>query len=253
MVEEGPHLSCKNLIHRTEERGRAAPSHICSCPAGLIHMHDCPVSIGLECVHFSERTDAAVAVPEREVEDLHARLMENYLTRAYYHRVRSLAPGGDSWHAWRDELARAYAEDSDGETREDAAPDDESYEREKERLIAERRRRDEEREQRKAAGKDAAAARARHGIKTVVEKAQETVADRGNVATSYLDDIELPKKSRAGRPGRRRRRGSEGGEPPSAQAKPQPKAAREGAPDRPRPKRRRRRRRGGSGGKPSSS
>ena len=226
-------------------------------------MHDCPVSLGLECVHFGERTGNAVAMPEREVEDLHARLMEDYLTRSYHHRVRSLAPAGDSWHRWRDELARAYAEEadaeakddaaSDAEAKDDAASDDEAYEREKERLIAQRKRREEERERRRAANKDVAAERARHGIKTVVEKAQETVADRGNVATSYLDDIELPKKSRAGRPGRRRRRGSEGGEPPSAQAKPQPKAAREGAPDRPRPKRRRRRRRGGSGGKPSSS
>ena len=250
MVEEGLHLSCKHLIHHTEERGRAAPSNLCSCPAGLIHMHDCPVSLGLECVHFGERTDDPVAMPEREFEDLHARLMDNFLTRAYYHRVRSLAPGSDPWHAWQDELARAYAEDVDAKTPEDAAPDYESYEREKERLIAQRKRREDEREQRKAAGK-AADERARHGIKTVVEKAQETVADRGNVATSYLDDIELPKKSRSGRPGRGRRRGSGGGGPPNAQAK--PKAAGEGVSDRPRPRRRRRRRGGRGGQKPSSS
>jgi hypothetical protein len=253
MVEEGPHLRCKHLIHHSEERGRAAPSNVCSCPAGLIHMYDCPVSLGLECVHFGERTDEVAAFPEREFEELHARLMEDYLTRSYYHRVRSLAPEGDSWHAWRDELARAYAEDVEAEAGEAAARDDESYEREKERLIEQRRRRDAEREQRRTASKDAAAAeRARHGIKTVVEKAQETVADRGNVATSYLDDIELPKKSRSGRGGGRRR-GSGGGGPSGGDTTPKPKPAAEGASERPRPRRRRRRRRGGGGGKASSS
>jgi len=226
MDEAGEHLRCVNLVHRSGARG-PEPSLVCSCPAGLIHMHDCPVSLGRPCVHFKERPGPPEALPDREHDSLHERLMDDFLTRTYFARVRSLAPGagGDA------ERRRAREEDYAAFLREydddaDVAAIEAGYERERDRLQEIRKRAEEAR-----AGEENvldAAERARRGIKTVVEKAQETVAAVGNVASSYVDDVELPQGERgggagAGAPPRKRRRrrrrgrnpGSAGGAAPS--------------------------------------
>jgi hypothetical protein len=217
MEEAGEHLRCVHLVHAAGARGEPEPTLLCSCPAGLIHMHDCPVSMGRACVHFAPRAGAPAATPAAELEVLHDRLMEDFLTRPYFARVRALAPGGGG----RLERRRALEEDyaaflRDVEDESEVGGSDADYERERERLREQRRRAEEARAGREQ-GLDAAE-RARRGIKTVVERAQETVAASGNVASSYVDAIELPGNDPSGGAGaregvkrRRRRRGKRGG------------------------------------------
>ncbi|MGH7162481.1 MAG: hypothetical protein ACREID_03270, partial [Planctomycetota bacterium] len=178
---------CRHHVHQRAERGAATPTHLCSCPAGTIHMHDCPVLLGLACVHFQPTDGAPAAVERVEFERLHDRLMGDYLTRPYLHRVRSLAPQPEAWQSLRDRLSDAYARASpDGEPPEEEAGDDERYEREKARLLEVRRRL--EAAAAESAPRMDAAELARRGIKTVVQRAQETIAAQGNVASSFLDE-----------------------------------------------------------------
>lgn len=225
MEEAGEHLRCVHLVHAAGAHGAPEPTLLCACPAGLVHMHDCPVSMGRACVHFRPRAGEPAATPPAEVEALHDRLMEDFLTRPYFARVRTLAPGGAAALERRRALEEDYAaflRDLEEETEGEAA--DAEYERERERLREQRRRAAAARADREK-GLDAAE-RARRGIKTVVERAQETVAASGNVASSYVDEIELPRSGASGGAGapeggkrrRRRRRkpgGGEGGGPPA--------------------------------------
>jgi len=229
--------------------GAPEPAPLCSCAAGLIHMHDCPVALGLECVYFRALAGEPEVTSVREEEEIRGRLMTTYLSRSYFHRVRSLAPAGDPWNRRREELYAFYATvqlDRDNS----AAPDEEDdrYAQERDHLLAQRRKREEAAKEREARTReDRARDRARLGIKTVVEKAQEAVASQGNVASSVVDDVELP----AGQKKRRRRRrrkppqGANAGSP-SPPPSPQPPTQAEGAPKRSR-RGRRRRRRGGKG------
>ena len=213
--EQERYLRCEHLVFEPDERRRPVPSDLCSCPAGLIHMHDCPVSMGCGCVHFKERDGEGVLDTEIDPEELHTRLMADYLSLAYRHRVRSLDPAGDPWAERRLNLEEHYAlmERDQPDAPETAAGvmPEEAYEREKEYQLAQRRKREADREQRRLDSQE----RARRGIKTVVERAQETVAEHGNVASSYLDELDAPAdpqsgRRRRGRGGRRRRGPGEG-------------------------------------------
>ncbi len=211
--EQERYLRCEHLVFEPDERRRPVPSDLCSCPAGLIHMHDCPVSMGCGCVHFKERDGEGALNPEIDPEELHTRLMTDYLSLTYRHRVRSLDPAGDPWAERRLNLEEHYAlmERDQPDTPETAAGvmPDEAYEREKEYKLAQRRKREADREQRRLDSHE----RARRGIKTVVERAQETVAEHGNVASSYLDELDAPAAPQSGRRrgrGRRRRGPGEG-------------------------------------------
>jgi len=242
-MEPAEEPRCTNQMV-VREFGSPEPTQVCSCAAGLIHMHDCPVSLGLPCLHFDEGSSEAL---EREqVERSRGRLMDDYLTRTYFHRVRSLAPAGDPILRRREELYAFYATVELDEA-ELAGQGDEEYERERERLIDLRKKREEARAQREERTREERAReRARLGIKTVVEKAREAVENQGNIASSVVDDIKLPDS----KPRRRRRRRKPGGErAPAAGAghAPQNKDASPGG-EKPKRRRRRRRRRGGGGG-----
>ncbi len=208
MDDAGEHLRCVHLLHGPGPRGGSEPSLLCSCPAGMIHMHDCPVSQGRACRHFAERSEPPRALARTDLEAFHARLAEDFLTHPYFARLRTLAPGAPGPPARHDALRERYGLLEDGGREEPGQfPDDASYETERARL----------REIRKAheaaraaeSGKLDSAERARRGIKTVVERAKETVAEQGNVASSYVDDLTLPARDAARDPPRReqRRRG----------------------------------------------
>jgi len=248
--EAGPR--CSNQVYVCIEGETPEPTQVCSCSAGLIHMLDCPVDMGLSCAFFRELAGAPAVVQPAAADELHSRLMSDYLSRTYYHRVRGLAPAGDPWHRRREELYAFYATvELEGAVVDD---DEEGYERERERLLALRQRREEARKAREALTREERAKeRARLGIKTVVEKAQEAVAAQGNVRESVVDDLKLPgaeaPRKRRRRRGRRRPGDALGGTPPEGRG---PRAPREG-PGGPAggegPRRRRRRRRpGGKGG-----
>ena len=242
-VEDAPR--CANQMHVRESNGAADPTLVCSCAAGLVHMHDCPVSMGLPCVHFR---DAEPDVCSRlEWEKVHDRLMMDYLTRPYYHRIHSLAPAGDGWNRRREELYAFYATVELDEA-EFGEHDEEEYARERERLLVLRRKREEARKEREERSREERAQeRARLGIKTVVEKAQEAVASQGNIASSLVDDKQLPAKQP--RRKRRRRRGRDG----VAAAKSAPEAPKADGGEPRKRRRRRRRRRGGGGGAAASA
>ncbi|HEX5135490.1 MAG TPA: hypothetical protein VFY93_00830 [Planctomycetota bacterium] len=213
---------CANQVHAHTGGGAPEPIQVCSCAAGLIHMLDCPVELGLACAFFRQIEGPPAALDAVAADEIHSRLMHDYLSRAYYHRVRSLAPAGNPWLRRREELYAFYAT-VELEGRE-PLEDEEGYERERERLNGLRREREEARKAREQMTREEKAReRARLGIKTVVEKAQEAVA---------LRSAETP-ETEAGGPG--------GEEPAPAQD-----ASSEGAP--PRRRRRRRRRRSGGGG-----
>lgn len=227
-VEPGPR--CANQVH-AQSGGRPEPTQVCSCSAGLIHMLDCPVDMGLPCAFFRALEGAPDVVDARAADDIHSRLMHDYLSRAYYHRIRSLAPAGNPWHRRREELYAFYAtvelEGGDG-------PDDEEgYEREKERLIGLRKEREEYRRQRdEMTREEKAKERARLGIKTVVERAQEAVAlqpplpapeEGGPLGPEAPPPENEPgQPERRGRRRRRRRRRSQG--PPAPPTSPPPGA-----------------------------
>jgi len=249
---------CANQIHVAGPRGSAEPTSVCSCAAGLIHMHDCPVTMGLPCVHFKEAVEPPPPLSAADAEDAHGRLMTDYLSRMYFHRIRSLAPAGNPWHRRREELYAFYATvELGGAPGEDGEDDDAGYEQERERLLELRRQREQARKEREEKTREERALeRARLGIKTVVEKAQEAVAAQGAPAESFLDHVELPPK----KPKRRRKRRGRGDDGP-APGPPHDPAAAEGSaapPDGGRPggprtrKRRRRRRRKGPPGEAAS-
>ena len=88
------HPRCNHQV-LVVDSGRAEPSLLCSCPAGLIHMHDCPVTMGLRCIHFDGDDYPPEAVDSRAENELREQLMVDYLSRSYVHRVRSRASGED--------------------------------------------------------------------------------------------------------------------------------------------------------------
>ncbi|MEE8106357.1 MAG: hypothetical protein V3T86_12550, partial [Planctomycetota bacterium] len=185
---ESPEIErCAHLIHHAGDRGRTLPGGFCQCPAGLIHANDCPISNGQECVHFKERDGAPEGLDERAYEKLHVQLSEAFVSRRYFHRVRSLCPAGDAWHRRKARLEELYAGTEDEAPFEDVEKVDAAYVIERDKLIEARRKRDAAREERKQQEKDRAAEQARIRVKTVVERARDTVAEKGNVATSYLD------------------------------------------------------------------
>ena len=226
---------CAHHVHLVN-RGEREPTLVCSCPAGLIHMHDCPVTMGLACSHFTEPADESEALTIPEHEAVWSGLMADYLSRSYHHRIRALDPDGNAWQRRRAEIADRYAQLED-EEEEPADPGaDEAYQRERDRLLAQRRKREEARQEREQRSREERAKeRARLGFKTVVEKARESVAATGNVASSIVDDVKLPAQTRR----RRRRRRGRGAANPEARA-PAPGPKNDAAP---RKKRRRRRRR----------
>lgn len=226
---------CANQVHAHMGGGRPEPIQVCSCAAGLIHMLDCPVELGLPCQFFRALEGAPTALDAPAADEVHSRLMHDYLSRTYYHRIRSLAPAGNPWLRRKEELYAFYAT-VELEGRE---PDDneEGYERERERLCGLRREREEARAEREQMTREEKAReRARLGIKTVVERAQEAVALRSTPAA------EEPPAEDAGGAG-----GEEAPPPPEA-APSSEDAPRE---DGPRRRRRRRRRRRSGGGPPA--
>lgn len=232
---------CAHHLHLAARHGDPEPTLVCSCAGGLIHMHDCPVMNGRACRFFEEAEGEVVE--SAAYEEAHTRLMESFLARPYFHRVRDLVPDGDAWTQRRDELRERYAAELDEDTAgADLTPEqEEQYAEDKERLIAQRKRREEARAEREAKSREEKAReRAKMGIKTVVERAQESIAARGNVSESIVDDVKLP----AAKKKRRRRRRSDG---PKNEQKAAPKsdsaAPAEGSAT-PRRRRRRRRRRG---------
>lgn len=144
---------CAHQAHLRGERGAAEAQPFCSCPAGLIHMNDCPVTLGLPCVHFRPLEGAPAVAGAKEIDETFGLLMEDYLTRAYYHRVRALSPTPDAWQQRRERLAGEYA--ALGMDAPDEAMEESEYESEKGRLVENRRRRWEEREERKRQEEDA--------------------------------------------------------------------------------------------------
>ena len=172
--EESPR--CNHQV-RVAEGGRAEPSLVCDCPAGLIHMYDCPVTLGLRCIHFGDDGFPPEAVEVRVHAELHERLMADYLSRVYAHRVRSLDPNGDDWHRRQVELAMVYEA---FEPEADDAPDEvsEAYERERERLLKIRRKREEQRQAREEEEKRARAARARAHAERLAREAERRAAAR---------------------------------------------------------------------------
>jgi hypothetical protein len=193
-------------------------------------MLDCPVDMGLPCAFFRALEGAPAALDARAADEVHSRLMHDYLSRAYYHRIRSLAPAGNPWHRRREELYAFYAtvELEGGEE-----PDDEEgYDREKERLIGLRKEREEFRRQREEMTREEKAKeRARLGIKTVVERAQEAVALQAGMAPMPAPEEGGARGPEAPPPGnepgqperrgrRRRRRRRRSGGPPAPPASP---------------------------------
>ena len=263
MADSADSPGCIHHVHVVASRGEREPSLLCACAAGLIHMHDCPLLLGLECVHFEAGEEPEQTLGMREFDKLHGDLMEDFLSRSYYHRVRSLGPGGTPFQARREDLLRQYAEQWEDEGPDDLTPEqEERYVDERDRLIERRRIRDQERREREQKTREERAReRAKMGIKTVVERARESVAARGNVSESMVDGVELPEAERSKKPRRKRRRRRSGakpqgtgqapatgasGEAPAGGPKPQ------GGEDGPgKPRRRRRRRRRSSGGGPS--
>jgi len=262
---------CIHHVHIAAARGEREPTFICSCTAGLIHMHDCPVLAGLECVHFSAGEEPEQLLDTRAADRLHTELMEDFLSRRYYHRIRSLSPASNPYESRRDDLLRQYAEQWEDEGSDDLTPEaEERYVEERDVLIERRRKRDEERmEREQKTREERAKERAKMGIKTVVERARESVAARGNVSESMVDKVELPADEEQQKPRRKRRRRRRGASSPEAggggapQAPPQsgegpaPAGGPAGGDGPAKPRRRRRRRRrkssgeGPSGGKPS--
>jgi hypothetical protein len=193
-------------------------------------MLDCPVELGLPCGFFRALEGTPAALDGTAADEIHSRLMSDYLSRAYYHRIRALAPAGDPWQRRREELYAFYATvELEGH---EPGEDEEGYERERERLCGLRREREEARQERdQMTREEKARERARLGIKTVVERAQEAVALRTPSESGPAPDGEA---------------GGPGGEEPQAPADGAPE--REGAPRR---RRRRRRRRRSGGGPPA--
>jgi len=237
MDRSGEDPCCSHRLYQRDELDGLVPTGLCCCPAGMIHMHDCPMTLGLECTHFARQAEPPAACEALEIERKHELLMQDYLTPAYGLRVRSLGPGENAYEQRKRELEEALLGEASG-NEEEPEEDFSAYEAERDQLIERRRRREEVRARPEAQSREERARdRARMGIKTVVEKARDAVAIKGNVNTSRVDAIELPSKS--GRPARRRhgRRRKSGVAAAGAEAAPASGGAK------PRQRRRRRRRR----------
>ena len=247
------HPGCSRQIFQAMRGADPEPTNVCSNPSGLVHMHDCPVMNGQSCRFFAASAEPAEVLDYQQYDEVHARLMDDFLSRVYEHRVRGLRPEPSSWHRRREELLEQYAAEVESEPPETISERQQGeYDREKERLIAQRRRREEQRaEQEQKSREERARDRAKMGIKTVVEKAAESVAARGNVSDSIVDDMPAPKGKRKRR--RRRRRPEEGagkgaGNPPeTARNDDSANAAGESGKKKKRRRRRRRRKPGGDG------
>ena len=235
MDRSGEDPCCSHRLYQRDELDGVVATQLCLCPAGMVHMHDCPMTMGLECAHFEQRTEPPGASEALEMERIHDRLMEDYLTPAYRIRVRSLAPGESAYQRRKRELEEAFL-DAASRSGEDPAEDVAAYEAERDRLIELRKQREEVRaRQEERSREQRARERARMGIKTVVEKARDAVALKGNVNTSRVDDVELPAKPPRPTRRRHRRRRRTGGPGPRPDVAPASGEAK--------PRRRRRRRR----------
>ena len=180
MADSADRPGCLHHVHVKVSRGDPDPSLVCSCAAGLVHMHDCPVLMGLECKHFRASDEPEMLLDNREFDKLHSELMADFLLRSYVHRVRSLGTGTDAWQERCEDLLRRYAEEWEDEGSDEVTPEaEERYIAERDRLIERRRARDAERAEREQKTREERAKeRAKMGIKTVVEKARESVAAR---------------------------------------------------------------------------
>ncbi len=189
-------------------------------------MHDCPITLGLECIHFTPLEEEPEVIDAVAHTDLHERLMEDYLSRSYFHRIRSLSPAGDGWHERQDELADRYAA---VEPEPDDAPDDvsEEFEAERARLLAIRRKREEQRREREELERAAKQRRTRERAERALREAEARTAKRA----------EGPRRRT------RRRGGKENAAAPAAK----PEQAATETPRKKRRRRRRRRRKGGDG------
>ncbi len=168
---------CSFQVYLRAESEGPEPSEVCSCPAGLIHMHDCPVTLGLECVHFTRIEAEPEAIDAVAYSDYHERLMGDFLSRRYFHRIRSLAPKGDAWHERQAELAERY---KDMEPEADDAPDeiDAEFEAERARLLAIRRKREEQRQEREEQERQEKQRRARERAERALKEAEARAAKR---------------------------------------------------------------------------
>ncbi|MHC4930568.1 MAG: hypothetical protein ACYTGV_00035 [Planctomycetota bacterium] len=261
MGRENDEPLCANQAHVRVERDATEPTNVCSCPSGLIHMQDCPVTLARECTHFREPAGETFTVQPAEFERLHADLMEDFQSRLYIHRVRSLAPEEDRWERYRKELGERYAgaESEEPETEAPDDADDSGYERERERLLAQRRKREQVRMEREEQEKREKAERAREKAERALREAEERRAreraERKEAAPSREEGGARSPEPQGRRRRRRRRRPAGGQAPPRAGAAPagegaareQSRPAGAGGPpaaegEKPRRKRRRRRR-----------
>jgi hypothetical protein len=208
MGPEDDEPRCANQAHVRVERDESEPTNVCSCPAGLIHMQDCPVTLARECTHFREPNEEVRALPPVEFEQLHAELMEDYLTRPYVHRVRSLAPDEDGWERYRRELGERYC-GADSEESEIDAPeevDDSGYERERERLLAQRRKREQVRMEREEQEKREKTERAREKAERALREAEERRARERTAQKEAAEAAREEEGARTAQPRSRRRR-----------------------------------------------
>jgi hypothetical protein len=224
-VEE---LRCVHRIYLRVEGTEVVPASICSNPAGLVHMHDCPVAAGRECAHHEPLEGDSEAVTPQEFEDLHERLMDDFLTRTYHHRVRSLSPRGHPWLVARERThARYTGEEEQPEEQDEAERALARYEKEADRLRTLRRKREETRRLKEEQEK-----------KEKLERAMREAEERAARAARERKSTEVTEAPR-----RRRRRGRRGPRPEQRPARPAPDAAAEP----PKKRRRRGRRRRGGG------
>lgn len=242
---------CAHQVHTRTEGIGVEPALVCSCPAGLIHMHDCPLVAGLSCLHHEEPAEVPRTLEAHDFEKLHAELMEDFLTRPYYHRVRSLAPAGDPWQERRRELAERFpVAEAEEETAPDAdgAPDevDETYRAERERLLRQRRKKEEQRKEREEQEQREKAERARARLEEALRKAEARAA-REKPDSPAARTEETPKRGRRRR-GRRRTSKASGSAPEPSGATPGPREKGEREDGKQQRRRRRRRRRKPDGG-----
>ena len=71
--ESAPQCANQILVEGVDRKPER--TNLCSCEAGLIHMHDCPVSLGLECLHFRPAEEDGATLPMTEQEELRQRCL----------------------------------------------------------------------------------------------------------------------------------------------------------------------------------
>ena len=217
------HPGCAHQVFQATHGRESEPTNICSCSAGLIHMHDCPVMNGMECRWFEASDTPEETLSYPDFVEVHGRLMDVFLSRIYQHRVRDLRPGTSEFARRREDLLERYAREVDSEPEPELTEEQVArYTEDKDRLIAQRKRREEQRAEQEAKSREERAQeRAKMGIKTVVQKAQETVAARGgNVSESSVDEMPSTKPTKKKRRRRRKRStGSDGAARPEGAGK----------------------------------